>query len=200
MNNSDTVVVGFDFSDQGQLALEKAILLAGHNHSELHVVHVTVLVDGAHAQLAPTGSDVEQLVMDRVKRTLIAASKLGTDTAIVHVRSGDVTEQICAVAEDVSADLIVVGTHGRHGLVRLLLGSVAEGVVRAASCPVLVVRPRPRNAAPEIEHTCPTCLEMRRETHGRAMWCEKHRIDFGRRHVHHYVSRGVAARDSIPGA
>lgn len=57
------------------------------------------------------------------------------------VREGsNVVEEIVAEAGDEGADLIIMGSHGRHGISRLVLGSVAEGVLRAASCPVLVVR------------------------------------------------------------
>jgi nucleotide-binding universal stress UspA family protein len=57
------------------------------------------------------------------------------------VRFGDAGDAIAQLASDIEADLVVVGTHGHRGLERLLLGSVAENVVRLAPCPVLVVRP-----------------------------------------------------------
>jgi hypothetical protein len=73
---------------------------------------------------------------------------------------------------------VVVGTHGRQGLERLLVGSVAEAVVRRASCPVLVVRPQGYEAAaeqaPAPEPPCPDCVERRRETAGADWWCTAH--------------------------
>jgi nucleotide-binding universal stress UspA family protein len=59
-----------------------------------------------------------------------------------HVRSGDPLEKILEVAEDCMSDLIILATHGRTGLKRLLIGNVAEKVVRHAPCPVLTVKPR----------------------------------------------------------
>ncbi|MBI2365070.1 MAG: universal stress protein [Deltaproteobacteria bacterium] len=65
-----------------------------------------------------------------------------------HVRSGEPLEKILEVAEDCMSDLIVLATHGRTGVRRLLIGNVAEKVVRHAPCPVLTVKPRiPGNPA-----------------------------------------------------
>lgn len=204
MTGSDIIVVGFDFSELGEMALDKAILLAGHNKADLHVVHVTVPIgpaytmDGVYPRIAPTTQDVERSVIDRVRHRLQAIAERGTDAAIVHVKAGDVATDICDVARELEADLIVVGTHGRQGVVRLLLGSVAEGVVRAATCPVLVVRPKSVLEVPEIESACPVCLSTRRETRGREMWCEQHRHNLGRRHTYHYVPRSVASHENMP--
>lgn len=204
MTSSDIIVVGFDFSELGEMALDNAILLAGHNRAELHVVHVTVPIgpaatmDGVYPRIAPTTHEVESSVIERVRGRLQAISTKGTDAAVVHVRAGDVAADICDVARELEADLIVVGTHGRQGVVRLLLGSVAEGVVRAATCPVLVVRPKTALDVPEIERACAVCLSTRRETRGREMWCEQHRHNLGRRHTYHYVSRTVASQENMP--
>jgi universal stress protein A len=204
MTGSDIIVVGFDFSELGEMALNKAILLAGHNRAELHVVHVTVPIgpaytmDGVYPRLAPTTQDVEKSVIDRVRHRLEAIADKGIDAAIVHVKSGDVATDICDVGRELEADLIVVGTHGRQGVVRLLLGSVAEGVVRAASCPVLVVRPKTVLEVPDIESACQLCLDARRASRGREMWCEQHQHNLGRRHTYHYVPRSVAAQENMP--
>jgi len=71
---------------------------------------------------------------------LVAKNNLGRLNPTSEVRVGDAGEEIVAAADDLKADLLVVGTHGRSGLKHLLLGSVAERVVRHASCPVLTVR------------------------------------------------------------
>jgi universal stress protein A len=68
-----------------------------------------------------------------------------------HVRSGDPLERILEVAEDCMSDLIVLATHGRTGVKRLLIGNVAEKVVRHAPCPVLTVKPSAFNR-PNAEH------------------------------------------------
>jgi nucleotide-binding universal stress UspA family protein len=76
---------------------------------------------------------------------------------VCHIRLDAASEEISQLAADLEADLVVVGTHGRRGLGRFLLGSVAEGVVRAAPCPVFVVRPKrvvtPTTAAIESRRT-----------------------------------------------
>src|SRR5690606_13617820 len=60
----------------------------------------------------------------------------------IHARIGEPAEEILRLADEARADVVVVGTHGRSGIDRLLLGSVAERVVRHAGCPVLVMRAR----------------------------------------------------------
>ncbi|HEX4475373.1 MAG TPA: universal stress protein, partial [Polyangiaceae bacterium] len=107
-----------------------------------------------------------------------------------HLRMTDATRAIVQLAVDIEADLVVVGTHSRSGLARFLLGSVAEGVVRLAPCPVLVVRAHGAEAAtegPRIEPPCPQCLETRRATEGKELWCERHREHHERAHTYHFT-------------
>lgn len=68
------------------------------------------------------------------------AAALGGTRVDKRIEVGDVASTVCRVAEDLEADVVVVGSHGRTGLGRLLLGSVSEHIVRHAPCPVLVVR------------------------------------------------------------
>jgi hypothetical protein len=99
---------------------------------------------------------------------------------------------------DVEADLVVVGTHGRRGLTRLMLGSVAEGTVRLAPCPVLVVRPKAVPAAvPTIQPPCPRCVEARTASGGKQFWCEQHSERHGQRHTYHQGDR-VSADGGMP--
>jgi hypothetical protein len=96
-----------------------------------------------------------------------------------HVAAGSTWKQILQIAVDVQADLIVIGTHGRGGIKRLILGSVAETVVRRASCTVLVVRKKGYHAfvPPEIEPACAECLAVQQRTSGAQLWCERHAQD-----------------------
>jgi nucleotide-binding universal stress UspA family protein len=204
MTGSEIIVVGFDFSEQGGLALDQAIRLTSYNHATLHVVHVTpqsaptMAMDGTFPRIAPTLDDIEKSVAERVKLRLAAIGKRGIEGAVVHVRTGGVGAEICAVATQLEADLIIVGTHGRQGVVRLLLGSVAEEVVRTANCPVLVVRPKTTADVPEIEKACPDCVVARQESAGRELWCEQHKHNLGRRHTYHYVPRTVSSHENMP--
>jgi hypothetical protein len=97
------------------------------------------------------------------------------------------------LASDLQAELLVVGAHGLHGIARWLLGSVAEGVVRHATCPVLVVPPKPdAPPVPAIEPPCPRCVDARRASGGSELWCEQHRERHGRRHTYYQTDRGAA--------
>lgn len=120
---------------------------------------------------------------------------------VSHISVGSPAREIAQIASDLEADLIVVGTHGRTGLRRLLLGSVAEGVLRLASCPVLVERPKAdaSEAVPEITPPCPRCVDARFATGGKELWCEQHRERHGRRHTYFSAERSQAFPSSHPG-
>jgi nucleotide-binding universal stress UspA family protein len=86
-----------------------------------------------------------QVLMDAGQQglaNLIASEKLESRHPRAEVRIGSPAAEIVAAASDLHADLVCIGTHGRGGLARVILGSVAELVVRQAPCPVLTVRPK----------------------------------------------------------
>jgi hypothetical protein len=120
----------------------------------------------------------------------------GFSRAVTHLRLESPAAEIAQLCSDLEADLAIVGTHGRRGFSRVLLGSVAEAVVRLAPCPVLVVRVPRATAAevPSIEPPCPHCVETRRETGGQELWCAQHRQRHGRRHTYHQVDRRTTSR------
>jgi nucleotide-binding universal stress UspA family protein len=137
--SNKTLVVPIDFSDLSAKALDEALLMADLP-SKVHVVHVLNEPDISN-ELALAVWDVEsqirkatQALYDRFKDQKYQGVKM-------HVCDGDAGTQIAKYAEDISADLIVISSHGRRGFKRLLIGSVAERVVRLAHCPVLVVKP-----------------------------------------------------------
>ena len=115
----------------------------------------------------------------------------------VHIRFSEPAEQLAQLAADLEADLIVVGTHGRRGLSRVLLGSVAEGTVRLAPCPVLVVRPKQIQQVPEILPPCPECVKARVASAGSEFWCAQHSERHGQRHTYHQSDR-VSRDGSFP--
>jgi hypothetical protein len=109
---------------------------------------------------------------------------------IAHVMVGLPMFALTELASSLQADLLVVGTHGRHGIARWLLGSVAEGVVRHAGCAVLIVPPSSGALqAPSIEPPCTECVAARRASNGQEMWCAQHRERHGRRHTYHQADR-----------
>lgn len=138
-----------DFSDGSRHALDHAVAIArwyGGTVAAVHVVHPIPYADPLMAgaiifmpeDLDRTRQELAEFVTDETGTTPI-------DTAVVQ---GDATQTILKWAEDPPADLIVMGTHGRRGFERLILGSVTERVLRKASCPVLTVPPRAADAVP----------------------------------------------------
>lgn len=196
------IVVGYDYSPTADLALEKAFdLAAREKNAEVHVVTVVVQMgDFVGAGISGLGTaaaiplgDAYEALEARVGQRMSAwqTATQGTFSRLcIHVRSEVPAAEVAQLASDLEADLVVIGTHGRRGFRRLLLGSVAEGVVRLAHCPVLVVRPKEQAPhVPEIEPPCPRCVEARRETGGAEFWCEQHRERHGQRHTYHYENR-----------
>jgi nucleotide-binding universal stress UspA family protein len=138
------VLVPIDFSDTADRALEYAIALAQQLHARLtllHVLHLPPLAMGDMTTGVPVSAldelenDAQQLLqasLDQVQRAGIQV-----DGLLAH---GTPTQTIVDTAGKQGVDLIIMGTHGRTGLTHVLLGSVAEHVVRQAPCPVLVTR------------------------------------------------------------
>jgi nucleotide-binding universal stress UspA family protein len=205
-----TIVVGVDYSELGELALEQAVQAGrAHAHVRLHVVHVI----GGPASTPLVGTVVEadevrvsERLREHIESVLARHREAQPDAPppferlSTHIRFYGAAESIAQLAEDVEADLVVVGTHGRRGVARVFLGSVAEGTVRLAPCPVLVVRPRGTAMdlpAPKIEPACPRCLETRRRTDGKEFWCEEHRTQHGRRHTYHFGAGGDAHQSGL---
>jgi hypothetical protein len=116
---------------------------------------------------------------------------------VSHVRFDSPAHEIADLAQDLEAHLVIVGTHGKRGLSRVLLGSVAEGVVRMAPCPVLVVRPRAVAPGPFIEPPCEHCLRTRVATGGQRQWCRQHSEQHGPRHTYHQRDR-IASDGGMP--
>lgn len=181
------VVVGVDFSETGDLALAKALDIAARDCAELHVLAVVDDYSAYGQPWAPVYRDVmeksaleaRERLQTHVARTVDAfmkarpGAKMGQ--VIVHVRVGLPADQIVRLARDVEADLVVVGTHGRRGVQRFLIGSVAERVLRLAERPVLVVRPKGGDAAAEVpEPACAECVARRKATKGGEWWCVEH--------------------------
>jgi nucleotide-binding universal stress UspA family protein len=177
------------------LVLQEAVALTrGRLFVELHVVHVVVEETSAEStgefealerRLARApGAIREQLerVCGNVPLQIIA-----------HLRAGSPGRSILQTAVDIAADVIVLGSRQRSGLEQWLLGSVAEGVVRAAHCPVLIALPKDYSHAEKslnIDPPCPDCLERRRGTHDHELWCERHRRSYNQPHVYHPSDRG----------
>lgn len=139
----DVVLLATDGSTPSSCALDSAVTLAVEAGATLHVLSV---VDSADLDLF--GSADAASVDDVLRSAAEAAVADATDRAeatgvdvVPAVRVGSPHREICAYADEADADVVVVGTHGRSGLSRALLGSVAARVIRTAPVPVLVVPP-----------------------------------------------------------
>jgi nucleotide-binding universal stress UspA family protein len=138
LNAKKSVLVPIDFSDASLAALEEALSLVD-SPSHVHAIHVL-------ADLTSEADFIrEAMSLDERKNSAEAllAAKLtaaGAEGVEPIIREGSAGEVIAGVAKDLGCDLIVMPSHGRQGLSRLLLGSVAERVLRLAPCPVLVIR------------------------------------------------------------
>ncbi|MFO8098562.1 MAG: universal stress protein [Salinibacter sp.] len=126
-----------DFSDGAARAFPQAVDLADRHDAELHIVHVADPQDEEDTTL-PVSRDVLQ---DWLAESLENSPALeGLSIVQEQVESDVPPERLVAYAEDMNIDLVVMGTHGRRGVRRMLMGSVTEEVVRKAPCPVLTVR------------------------------------------------------------
>jgi len=135
-----SILCPVDFDENSMSALDQAIAIARHHGSTLMVVHVIPLIV-VPGEVPPPLSLYEVQEKDaKAKLADIVKNKLGGLKHEEHVYIGDVTQSILATQAKYKPDLIVMATHGRRGLARMFLGSVAEATVRKATCPILTVR------------------------------------------------------------
>ena len=136
-----------DFSPASRAAFAKAISLAKANKSELVIAHVLapilpVVGDGAYVspEVYTSMEEASRKYGQKHLNALVTRAKAAGVRARGILMDGPVHDRIVAAARKVKADMIVIGTHGRSGLARFVLGSVASRVVSLARCPVLTVR------------------------------------------------------------
>ncbi len=150
------ILMATDGSSEAELATRTAVDMAQMSDSELHVVYVAD--DYSSPLLYPEATDPEGLELpdpvleqdldrrlEERGRELLDAEvervrSAGGTVAQAHLMRGEVAREIVDLAEDVEAGLIVMGSRGRGGIRRALMGSVSDSVMRHAHCPVLVVR------------------------------------------------------------
>lgn len=140
----EEVIVAVDTSAGAARVLEAATrVIRAFPRATLHVVHVfrTSRLDRAHAGAPVTGSEALQEAKDYLDAHVRAARRQCRNGVTSHFLIGDPASEVLLVCDEVRADLLVVGTHDYVGLERLLLGSIAETLMRKAECSVLVVRP-----------------------------------------------------------
>lgn len=138
------ILVPIDFSEYADEALAYAADLAAQLDGTIHLVHAITIPTLGVPEL---GVAYSSMMMESATKGAqdaldlrVARYRDRVSLAPVRIEVGDAREVIDRVAAEIGAHLIVMGTHGRRGLRRMLLGSVAETVVRSAPCPVLTVR------------------------------------------------------------
>ncbi len=139
-----------DLSEQSEVAYRVACAVARDHGARVVVAHVMTLPLRAYRDFGPYIPDPET-VADEVRDSMrsLRPPRYGVPVEY-QVCRGDPATEIVALTGGLNCDLIVMGTHGRAGLKRLVLGSVAEGVLRRAPCPVLTVKtPATSPVAPE---------------------------------------------------
>jgi nucleotide-binding universal stress UspA family protein len=147
-----TILHPTDFSARSEQAFQVACGLARVHGARLIVLHVAA---------PPTVLSAEGVVIPQIEENLLGLEEklrrirpADPQVPVVHrLLQGNAAQEILATALATNSDLIVLGTHGRRGLSRFLMGSVAEQVVRRASCPVVTVKtpiPEPRPAEAEM--------------------------------------------------
>jgi nucleotide-binding universal stress UspA family protein len=147
------ILLATDGSEEAELAALRAVELADATDSELHVVHVGVVpiflvsYPGTLGYERKLYEQIEEVSRELLRKVSWRVKAAGGTVAGAHLRMGQVDLEIVALAEELGADLIVMGCRGLGGVRRALMGSVSDSVVRHAHCPVLVVRPEKDQAA-----------------------------------------------------
>jgi nucleotide-binding universal stress UspA family protein len=140
------ILLATDGSEEAELATNRAMDLAQSTDSELHVVHVGVVplflesYPGTLGYYDKLYERIEEESRERLRKESLRVKAAGGTVAGAHLRMGKVDLEIVALAEELRADLIVMGCRGHRGIRRAIEGSISDGVIRHAPCPMLLVR------------------------------------------------------------
>jgi nucleotide-binding universal stress UspA family protein len=132
-------VIPVDFSDESIAAIDTALEIAS-DATEVHVVHVLPEISPSEIGVAWSAVDNETRIRHATQALRERLDSPKYDRLEFQVEVGDPGHRVAGYAADIRCDLIVVPSHGRRGVSRMLIGSVAERIVRLAHCPVLVLR------------------------------------------------------------
>lgn len=136
-----------DFSKPSEIALQSAIELAGHFSSELLLVHVLAPLSAAPTMTGHSAISFSEIMNEMRTSTenLLNHMVENKIPASIHAQprmlEGLAAEEIARCAKEENVDLIVISSHGKSGLKRLMFGSVTDKVMRIAGCPVLIISP-----------------------------------------------------------
>ena len=137
------ILLAIDFSEDTDYLVKRTTEIASLNKAKISVIHVLdniPMPDMSYGTIIPLDYETEQKLLEIEKSTL---NKIGEQLNVPDEQRwliwGNPQDEVCALAEKEAVDLIIVGSHGRHGLA-LLLGSTANGVLHHAPCDVLAIR------------------------------------------------------------
>lgn len=135
---SQPIIVPWDFSEMSTSALKSALVLAD-SPEQIEIVHVTPYPSSVEPSIV-WGTYSEELISDNLIKSFRKEVEAEHETLKFTALFGDPGSEIAKFAAEKKAGLVVISSHGRRGISRLLMGSVAERVVRLSPCPVLVLR------------------------------------------------------------
>jgi nucleotide-binding universal stress UspA family protein len=195
-NPRTNIVAAIDYSEFSAPVVEQAIAIARRcRPSEVHFLHVN----------RARGEDEEGQEGRRFELLEWLGARLPAEEGALdgvaitaHEAIGEPWQVITKMAADLGSDLVILGTHGRKGLDRLLMGSVAEAVSRECTCSVYVVRRHPvEDRSGSVAPGCPLCVDARIQSQGSVRWCADHAHQNGSHHA--LYDRGIARwlRDSL---
>jgi nucleotide-binding universal stress UspA family protein len=196
-DSRSNILAAIDYSDGSTPVVEHAVALSKqYRPCTLHFLHVNqALVKDEEGQEGRRFELLEWLGA-RLPEPEDALAGIGV---IAHEATGEPWQLIVQMASDLTADIVVLGTHGRKGMQRLMMGSVAEAVSRHCGCSVLVVRKKDHEPFMALEPLCGLCVEARLQSHGDVLWCKDHVARQDRRHAHYGKGITQWARQHIGG-
>lgn len=203
-SNRTVILTAVDTSHLADLVIDRAAAQARSiQGAGLHVVHAvdTIPIAAATVGGSPFGVPSAAVLLkagrEHLERLLHRAQQQGV-AATGHLIVGNPRAVILQLAASLQADLLVVGTHDPGKLERLLLGSIAESLVRKAPCPVLLVRTKREQHpdVPEILPPCPDCLAVQQATNGERLWCDRHSQHHPRAHQFYEYPEGFGLGSS----
>jgi len=198
------ILAALALDETGESALREASRLAEQRpDSELHLVHV-VLEETPSASAKELVSLEQRLAKapEQIKAYIEQVWSQVPRKVVAHLRAGAPSRSILQTAVDINADIVVVGTHRRAGLKKLMLGSIAEQVLHHAHCPVLIALPKDytgKSPSDTIQPPCPDCLKIRQATNGEQFWCERHSRSYLKPHVYEPSDAGHRPSSIMPG-
>jgi nucleotide-binding universal stress UspA family protein len=172
------IVVAIVFDKPSVYALRRGAEIFRRSPAfELELLHVVTDV----GDLRDTERGLAGIMRETSKRIEdFVHAKLGDQSAIegrrvgIHVRTGNVAEEIVRFAEEARAQLIVVGSHARTGMLKKILGSTSERVLELSGVSVLLATGNASTESPAIEPLCPECRRTRETSRGEQWWCSRH--------------------------